>query len=597
MAESMHDGMKGSEPRGPQDGHVDLNVTASRWTASFILAVYVIALCIDGTLRRRQISAEPSFWDLQDTDALVVWLGDMVAEQLMIASQYLVLGGLVAWAIGRTARGLSPGRILAWAWVVCGLLVCAIKPIAAGGYVAPELLLCPMLVSFVGAWLVWELQKGFVAWIWMVPKLAFIFILLVGGAVAFMAVALEAEPLAFEAAQVTSKHKRRLVSIVRESHFDRPMGHDSRRLRLSEGEIDLLIAWGLSLGDQGRKARVILDENRATLLACMAVPVVGMGDRYLNFQVTSGVNWLDQKLDVRIERLQVGRLQLPAIVGRWLSDAMWTQIHRDPDVMGMISSVMKLKVMPDAFEVIYRSGGFGNRAIPSLVARLGAHPDLIEATRSYVHHLIESAPAMPRGEERFGAFLHTAFAFAMQRSVRNDPIAENRAAIYALALLLGHSKIELLIGPVIDQVAERQAEKNIGRVTLRRRVDWTKHFFVSSVLAIMSTGVASDAVGLLKEELDAGWGGSGFSFADLLADRAGTLFALAATRDEYSARQMQQGIVADFQVGDVFPSARGLPEGVTDQQLAKEFGGIQGEEYKKLEQEIERRLESCRALR
>ena len=58
----------------------------------------------------------------------------------------------------------------------------------------------------------------------------------------------------------------------------------------------------------------------------------------------------------------------------------------------------------------------------------------------------------------------------------------------------------------------------------RRRADWTRHFTLSGGLTVMSAVGPSDAAGLLKEELDAD-GGSGFSFGDLMADRAGTTFA------------------------------------------------------------------------
>ena len=64
---------------------------------------------------------------------------------------------------------------------------------------------------------------------------------------------------------------------------------------------------------------------------------------------------------------------------------------------------------------------------------------------------------------------------------------------------------------------------------LRGRPDSARHFWVSAAVTALVGDVVSDAAGLLKEELDAGEGGSGFSFGDLMADRAGTEFARAAT--------------------------------------------------------------------
>jgi len=107
---------------------------------------------------------------------------------------------------------------------------------------------------------------------------------------------------------------------------------------------------------------------------------------------------------------------------------------------------------------------------------------------------------------------------------------------------------------------------------------------------------ASDAAGLLKEELDAD-GGSGFSFGDLLADRAGVTFASRATRDEASARALQDRLAAGFRVADYFPPADDLPEGIPDEELQSRYGGVGGPGYLALIEEMERRLVACPGYR
>ena len=134
-------------------------------------------------------------------------------------------------------------------------------------------------------------------------------------------------------------------------------------------------------------------------------------------------------------------------------------------------------------------------------------------------------------------------------------------------------------------------------MSLRGRTDWTKHFWVSACLTLLSEDVVSLAVGLLKEELDAGRGGSGFSFGDLLADRTGTMFGLCATDDPAMARAMQDRIARGFDVDAFFPVANDLPEGLTDAQLKSRYGGVNGEGYNRLLQEIDRRIAACAAYR
>ncbi len=104
---------------------------------------------------------------------------------------------------------------------------------------------------------------------------------------------------------------------------------------------------------------------------------------------------------------------------------------------------------------------------------------------------------------------------------------------------------------------------------------------------------------VLKEELDAdvAEGGSGFSFADLLAERAGTRFAERSTYDATRAEAMQLRLKDGFAIGNIFPEADGLREGISDDLLRVRYGGVGGAEDQQVSQDIERRLATCDALR
>src|SRR5690606_14868520 len=106
----------------------------------------------------------------------------------------------------------------------------------------------------------------------------------------------------------------------------------------------------------------------------------------------------------------------------------------------------------------------------------------------------------------------------------------------------------------------------------------------------------SDAIGVLKEELDAGEGGSGLSFGDLLPDRAGILFAQAATRDRSAARRMQQRLSQEFPLDALMPPGNDLPDGLSDADVQSAFGGVGGSRSRLADRECRRRLESCAAL-
>jgi hypothetical protein len=124
-------------------------------------------------------------------------------------------------------------------------------------------------------------------------------------------------------------------------------------------------------------------------------------------------------------------------------------------------------------------------------------------------------------------------------------------------------------------------------VLLNGRADFSKHFMVSAALAAKAGGPLSDAVGLYKELADAREG-SGFSFNDIAADRAGTRFGEYAA-DSASARKLQQRLRAGIAERDLMPPTEDLPEFMPEQEFVRRFGGVDAPAYNKMMAEIERR--------
>lgn len=119
------------------------------------------------------------------------------------------------------------------------------------------------------------------------------------------------------------------------------------------------------------------------------------------------------------------------------------------------------------------------------------------------------------------------------------------------------------------------------------RRDLAQHFFVSAYLtAAMGAGPA-EAAGMAKEMLDA-QGGSGFSFADLAADRAGIHFASAVLEKKVSLPLLGQG----FAVVAAMPPIEGLPEGLTSDELAVRFGLQSDQRFRQQLQVIDQRIHS-----
>jgi uncharacterized protein YfiM (DUF2279 family) len=105
------------------------------------------------------------------------------------------------------------------------------------------------------------------------------------------------------------------------------------------------------------------------------------------------------------------------------------------------------------------------------------------------------------------------------------------------------------------------------RITLAGRHDLAQHFVISATLAAWSGEPVADAIGLYKE-LDDARRGSGFSFVDLAADRAGTRFGeILARNPGRLAEQLASGLSEH----DLLPSVGDLPEYLDAERFRREY--------------------------
>lgn len=211
--------------------------------------------------------------------------------------------------------------------------------------------------------------------------------------------------------------------------------------------------------------------------------------------------------------------------------------------------------------------------------------------------MLESADEIPKGDAGFAKLMETAFAFAADNSHGTDPVLPNRAAILALGVILGEGRVAKVAKREIDMKRPSQAVKLRNRITLHGRHDLSQHFWVSAALAVLSNDTRSMSAGIAKEMMDSTPGGSGFSFVDLTADRAGTLFTVAAARDEESARAIQARIRGGVAIEDFVPDPLDLPEGLSRDEFQAKYGGLGGAGTKKVVEEVRRRLATCEGLR
>lgn len=188
-------------------------------------------------------------------------------------------------------------------------------------------------------------------------------------------------------------------------------------------------------------------------------------------------------------------------------------------------------------------------------------------------------------------YLTPLFAFAHERSQQSDAVTENTAAIYALAVLLGTPKIEQLIGNVTVNSGSPRTVNTLN-VTLAGRRDLRLHFVISAALKLVGDAGFSFAIGEVKELLDAGAHGSGFSFADLAADRAGIQLAIIATHPTQAANA-QRAFAEMSSESLYFPSIAGLPEGLSEQAFRQTYSDTGSQAYRNEVAGINARIAAC----
>jgi hypothetical protein len=146
------------------------------------------------------------------------------------------------------------------------------------------------------------------------------------------------------------------------------------------------------------------------------------------------------------------------------------------------------------------------------------------------------------------------FRLAVDRGGAADIVAENRAALVVLALYAtGRGMGELV------PAAKQWPQPAWRTVTLAGRDDFAKHFLLSAAIAAEGGSPLADAIGVYKEIADSR-GGSGFSFNDMGANRAGTRFGEVASQSPGRARQLARAVASGVKESDFMPDVSDLPD-------------------------------------
>lgn len=304
--------------------------------------------------------------------------------------------------------------------------------------------------------------------------------------------------------------------------------------------------------------------------------------------------WINVDLQLRqgrglpdLEALRVGRLPLPAwavapLLRWWLERrGLGVDLELPRDV------VRHVDFRPRQLVLYY---AWREDTLSRMLATLVPAADQ-ERLRAYSDRLVELLhDEAAGGAVSLARLLPPMFDMARRRSASPDADAarENRAALLTLAFYANRRGLVALV-----PAARHWPRPKPLTVTLAGRIDLPLHFLISAAIAAESGTPLADAVGLYKEVSDSR-GGSGFSFSDLAADRAGTRLGERAVR---APAWLQQRLAAGAAESDLLPDISDLPEFLSAEDFGKRYGHIEAPPYLLMMREIEGRLDTLSLLR
>ncbi|MGB5606798.1 MAG: hypothetical protein WBN51_09765 [Gammaproteobacteria bacterium] len=395
---------------------------------------------------------------------------------------------------------------------------------------------------------------------------------------------IEATPLVEAGAGLSHEDVERIKKLLRQ--------HDPRRL--NEGEIRTLSLAGRDLNlilnhaptrVWNSNIRIDLHPARIDAGITFTLPKNPLGS-YLNISAQ-----LSRAADILIvDRFTIGSLRLPGVlINPLLRHVHHTLLANYDDYRVLMAAINGYRLHKDRLVLVYQWN-------PELADRLQARGkgllfSAADKTRlqAQQHALAKISGQFAGHRVSLAKILPPLFALAAARSqsAGADPQAENRAALIILAMYA----FGIDVHRFIDMPGT--ADYHWMSLTLYERHDLVQHFLASAAITVSAGSGLAAAAGLFKE-LDDSRGGTGFSFADLLADRAGVHLAEMATGSKPLALALQHRMGTALKEADFMPQIDQLPEGIMELEFKQRYLTTDSEAYRMVETEIQRRIADCR---
>lgn len=407
-------------------------------------------------------------------------------------------------------------------------------------------------------------------------------VLIVGPAV-FLFAAMESKPLVKSHKTATSSDAKRARALFKELVSLTKSGKEQRVLKVTQADINSVVAFS-ARAIPTLRGRATVGSDTIRIASSIRVP----GGRWLNGQMAVAAS--ERGLD--IQSVSLGPFQLPASAVVPLARIGLNIVFGDNVGTILTTSIDGIAINGRTVSVgIGLSDADRETLTTSVQSTLQNVADVnVEEVRSFYAALDEAAKAGRAGYSSSAAgYLRLMMELVRETAPQDDQASIRQSALLALAIYCGHPRVERFIGDVVPE-KQRGKTTKCATATLSGRRDLRQHFIISAGLEAASNGSVAFTIGEFKELLDSSGGGSGFSFDDLAADRAGIRFAQVLLKTDVSAWPTLIGRLAAEK--DVFPSISGLPAGLSKSEFESRYGDVDSDAYKQVLADIERRIDA-----
>ena len=345
-------------------------------------------------------------------------------------------------------------------------------------------------------------------------------------------------------------------------------------------QADLNLAGNYLLNRYSKSAaRLEFNRNQLRFFVTMTLPENSLG-KYLNISFKLG-NVEGNHLPV-ITKFKAGKLLLPAKLAAWVIDTVIQYSSLNEYFILATRPLKAVKIDAQTLTITYYSNKTILTQARSFLTRTGDKSTLT----IYQQKLTDIvAKHDPEWRLSLAELLQPLFELAYQRSTLETAIAENRDVIATINDYVNKKETRQLLTTPESLPASGQQYAAF----LYKRIDLAQHFIGSAALTASVSKQVAQVAGEEKELSDSR-GGSGFSFIDLAADKAGTRFGEMATSSAENARKMQKVMSKIKDYSDFMPDPRDLPEHMNEAEFKQRFESVDSPVYLELSKQIDARI-------